>query len=42
MIKNIRVFDSGTEDAIGRAKLVKRKLISNDFNVVEDDNFGGC
>lgn len=39
MIKNIRLFDSGTEDAIARAKLVKRKLISNDFNVVEDDNF---
>ena len=39
MIKNIRLFDSGTEDAIVRAKLVKRKLISNGFNVVEDDNF---
>ena len=39
MIKNIRLFDSGTEKAIYRAKLVKRKLISNDFNVVEDDNY---
>ena len=39
MIKNIRLFDSGTEAAIARAKLVKRKLISNGFNVVEDDNF---
>lgn len=39
MIKNIRLFDSGTEDAIVRAKLVKRKLISNDFNVVDDNNF---
>ena len=39
MIKNIRLFNSGTEDAIARAKLVKRKLISNDFNVVEDNNF---
>ena len=39
MIKNIRLFNSGTEDAIICAKLIKRKLISNDFNVVEDDNF---
>ena len=39
MIKNIRLFVNNNKESIKEASIVKDKLISNGFNVVEDDKF---
>ena len=39
MIKNIKLFVNNNKDSIKQSKIVKDKLITNGFNVVEDDKF---
>ena len=39
MIKNIRLFVNNNKESMKEASIVKDKLISNGFNVVEDDKF---
>ena len=39
MIKNIKLFVNNNKESIKQSKIVKDKLITNGFNVVEDDKF---